>query len=52
MIRDEGEMIGRFKVRNLMGDLGLVSKQSGSHAYKQRVIKILGSAALIEAITA
>jgi putative transposase len=52
VIRDEGEMIGRFKVRNLMRDLGLVSKQPGSHAYKQRVIKILGSAALIEAITA
>ena len=39
MMRDEGEMIGRFKVRNLMRELGLVSKQPGSHAYKQASVE-------------
>lgn len=30
-----GEQIGRFKVRSLMRELELVSKQPGSHAYKK-----------------
>ena len=30
-----GIEIGRFKVRRLMQELGLVSKQPGSHAYKK-----------------
>ncbi|QBY93856.1 IS3 family transposase [Pseudomonas aeruginosa] len=35
MLREEGVTIGRFRVRRLMRELGLVSKQPGSHAYKQ-----------------
>ena len=33
-LRDLGHQIGRFKVRSLMKEAGLVSKQPGSHAYK------------------
>lgn len=33
-MQDGGEQIGRFKVRGLMRELALVSKQPGSHAYK------------------
>lgn len=36
MLQDEGEKIGRFKVRSLMRELSLVSKQPGSHAYKKQ----------------
>ena len=39
MMRAEGVSIGRFKVRGLMRELGLVSKQPGSHAYKQVTIE-------------
>lgn len=39
MMRAEGESIGRLKVRGLMRELGLVSKQPGSHAYKQATIE-------------
>jgi len=35
MLREDGVTIGRFRVRRLMRELGLVSKQPGSHAYKQ-----------------
>ncbi|KFI21019.1 transposase, partial [Nitrosococcus oceani] len=35
MMRDLGYMIGRFKVRSLMRDAMLVSKQSKAHVYKQ-----------------
>ena len=35
MMQDDGEQIGRFKVRGLMRELGLISKQPGSHAYKK-----------------
>ncbi|WP_153015169.1 IS3 family transposase [Pseudomonas syringae] len=35
MMQEEGEQIGRFKVRRLMRELELVSKQPGSHAYKK-----------------
>ncbi len=38
MLRDGGETIGRFRVRKLMRELGLVSKQPGSHAYKQATL--------------
>uniref|UniRef100_UPI001CC14E70 transposase n=1 Tax=Pseudomonas aeruginosa TaxID=287 RepID=UPI001CC14E70 len=31
--------IGRFRVRRLMRELGLVSKQPGSHAYKQATVE-------------
>jgi putative transposase len=33
MMRQEGTEIGRFKVRRLMQQSGLVSKQPGSHRY-------------------
>ena len=35
MMRELGHTIGRFKVRSLMKEAALVSKQPGSHAYKQ-----------------
>ncbi|SHM98763.1 hypothetical protein SAMN05216593_105202 [Pseudomonas asturiensis] len=35
MMQEGGEKIVRFKVRGLMRELELVSKQPGSHAYKQ-----------------
>ncbi|MCL8308869.1 MULTISPECIES: IS3 family transposase [Pseudomonas] len=35
MMQEEGEQIGRFKVRSLMRELALISKQPGSHAYKK-----------------
>lgn len=34
MMRELGHQIGRFKVRRLMKDAGLASKQPGSHTYK------------------
>lgn len=39
MMRVDGIEIGRFKVRRLMQELGLVSKQPGSHAYKQATVE-------------
>ncbi|MFQ1771304.1 hypothetical protein ACK37C_10970 [Aeromonas veronii] len=33
-MRELGYQIGRFKVRNLMKEAGLVSKQPGAHRYK------------------
>lgn len=39
MMQDDGEQIGRFKVRSLMRELELVSKQPGSHAYKKATIE-------------
>jgi len=39
MLREEGVEIGRFRVRRLMRELGLVSKQPGSHAYKQATVE-------------
>ncbi|MCA6943935.1 IS3 family transposase [Pseudomonas aeruginosa] len=39
MLREEGVTIGRFRVRRLMRELGLVSKQPGSHAYKQAKVE-------------
>jgi putative transposase len=35
MVRAEGTNIGRFKVRKLMGELKLISKQPSSHAYEK-----------------
>lgn len=32
-------MIGRFKVSSLMGEMGLICKQPGSHAYKQATVE-------------
>jgi putative transposase len=39
MLNDEGVTIGRFKVRRLMQELGLVCKQPGPHAYRQATIE-------------
>ncbi|MOA04818.1 Integrase core domain protein [compost metagenome] len=39
MMREDGVVIGRFQVRSLMRELGLVSKQPGSHAYKQATVE-------------
>ncbi|WP_089360907.1 IS3 family transposase [Pseudomonas segetis] len=39
MMQEDGEQIGRFKVRGLMRELGLISKQPGSHAYKKATIE-------------
>lgn len=39
MMQEEGEHIGRFKVRRLMRELELVSKQPGSHAYKKATVE-------------
>ncbi|MGK9063772.1 IS3 family transposase [Stutzerimonas chloritidismutans] len=39
MLRGDGVTIGRFRVRRLMRELGLVSKQPGSHAYKQATVE-------------
>lgn len=41
MLREHGVAIGRFKTRRLMRELGLVSKQPGSHAYKQAAVERL-----------
>nr|WP_286304712.1 IS3 family transposase [Methylophaga marina] len=39
MLRDEAIEIGRFKVRRLMSELGLICKQPGPHAYKQATVE-------------
>ena len=39
LMREDGEQIGRFKVRSLMRELELVSKQPGSHAYKKATVE-------------
>ena len=40
-LNDRGFEIGRFKVRRLMAELNLISKQPGSHAYKQATVERL-----------
>jgi putative transposase len=39
MLNDESALIGRFKVRRLMSELGLICKQPGPHAYKQATVE-------------
>ncbi|NWO04511.1 MAG: IS3 family transposase [Alteromonadaceae bacterium] len=39
MLNDDGVAIGRFKVRRLMNELGLICKQPGPHAYKQATVE-------------
>ncbi|BAQ82249.1 transposase [Pseudomonas sp. St29] len=39
MMQEDGEQVGRFKVRSLMRELALVSKQPGSHAYKHATVE-------------
>lgn len=38
-LREDGLSIGRFRMRRLMRELGLVNKQPGSHAYKQATVE-------------
>ncbi len=39
MLQEDGEQIGRFKVRGLMRELALVSKQPGSYAYRKATVE-------------
>ena len=39
MMREDGEQIGRYRVRSLLKELGLISKQPGSHAYKKATVE-------------
>ncbi|MBB6155155.1 hypothetical protein HDC30_002378 [Pseudomonas sp. JAI115] len=39
MMQEDGEQIGRFKVRGLVRELGLISKQPGSHPYKKATVE-------------
>lgn len=39
MMQEHGYRIGRFKVRRLMKELGLICKQPGSHAYKTATVE-------------
>ena len=39
MLNEDGVVIGRFKVRRLMSELGLICKQPGPHAYKQATVE-------------
>ena len=39
MMKEDGMQIGRFKVRKLMREINLISKQSGSHAYKKATVE-------------
>lgn len=39
MLREDGVIIGRFKVRRLMSELGLICKQPGSYAYKNATVE-------------
>ena len=41
LMRDDGEQLGRFKVRSLVRELDPVSKQLGSHAYKRATVERL-----------
>jgi putative transposase len=39
MMREQGTVIGRFKVSRLMEELGLICKQPDRHAYKQAKVE-------------
>jgi putative transposase len=39
MLQEDGEQIGRFKVCCLTRELGLISKQLGSHDYKKATVE-------------
>jgi putative transposase len=39
MLQAEGTVIGRFKVRSLMREAGLISSQPGPHRYKQATVE-------------
>ena len=40
LLSEEGIVVGRFKVRRLMSELGLICKQPGPHAYKQATVGV------------
>ena len=39
MMKEGGMQIGRFKVRKLMREMNLISKQPDSHAYKKATVE-------------
>ncbi len=39
MMKEDGMQIGRFKVRRLMHEMKLISKQPGCHAYKKATVE-------------
>jgi len=39
MMREQGTVIGRFKVSRLMAELGLICKQPGRHTYKRATVE-------------
>ncbi|MDO6443457.1 IS3 family transposase [Marinobacter sp. 2_MG-2023] len=39
LLSEEGVVVGRFKVRRLMSELGLICKQPGPHAYMQATVE-------------
>lgn len=39
LLSKEGVVVGRFKVRRLMSELGLICKQPCPHAYKQATVE-------------
>lgn len=39
MMKEDGMQIGRFKVRKLMREMNLISKQPSSHAYKKATVE-------------
>jgi putative transposase len=39
MMKEDGLQIGRFKVRKLMREMNLISKQPGFHAYKKATVE-------------
>ncbi len=43
LLSEEGITAGRFKVRRLMSELGLICKQPGPHAYKQATVDLIKS---------
>ena len=40
-MREDSEQLGQFKVRSLMRELDLASKQPGSHAYERATVERL-----------
>ncbi len=39
MMREQGHQVGRYRVRSLMKELGLICKQPGSHTYKTATVE-------------
>ena len=39
MMREQGHQVGRYRVRSLMKELGLICKQPGSHSYKTATVE-------------